>query len=155
MPEQTVILFVHEQTAAKISTEEKKEKARKSKLQERNRLNRIDNSEFMRNGDYMPTRFGAEVDAVYTIAQAKVDTNPENTVAVVSESGRPEVVLALTSDTALVCSSVDRIPIHGTMDLVNSFRVASVCSNKLSLLAECFAEIHLAFHTRTCAWFWV
>jgi len=62
----------------------------------------FDNSEFMRNGDYIPTRLGAEVDIVGMIAQAKCDSNPENTVAMVSTSGRPNVVLTLTSDVAKV-----------------------------------------------------
>ena len=40
----------------------------------------LDNSEYMRNGDYQPTRFGALVDAVTTVIQTKIDSNTENTV---------------------------------------------------------------------------
>ena len=36
----------------------------------------LDNSEYMRNGDYQPTRFGALVDAVTTVFQTKIDSNP-------------------------------------------------------------------------------
>ena len=88
---------------------------------------RFDNSEYMRNGDYIPTRLASLVETVGMIAQAKCDANPENTVAVVSTAGRPNVVLTLTSDVAKVYSNVDRIPITGTVDLLTSFHVAMVC----------------------------
>ena len=87
----------------------------------------FDNSEFMRNADYIPTRLGAQVDTVGMIAQAKCDSNPENTVALVSTSGRPSVVLTLTNDVAKVFTCTDKIPLNGTVDIINSFNVASVC----------------------------
>ena len=96
--------------------------------------NRFDNSEFMRNGDYIPTRLGAEVETVGMIAQAKCDANPENTVAIVASSGRPNVVLTLTSDVARVFTNTDKIPIVGTIDFINSFHVATVCYFFLFLL---------------------
>ena len=40
----------------------------------------IDNSEWTRNGDYAPTRFQAQADAVNLLAGAKTQANPENTV---------------------------------------------------------------------------
>ena len=48
----------------------------------------IDNSEFMRNGDYAPTRFDAQADAVNIVFQTKIDSNPENTVGVMSMAGK-------------------------------------------------------------------
>jgi 26S proteasome regulatory subunit N10 len=44
----------------------------------------IDNSEYMRNGDYQPTRFEAQSDAVNSIFQTKIDSNPENTVGIMT-----------------------------------------------------------------------
>lgn len=44
----------------------------------------LDNSEYMRNGDYVPSRFDAQTHAVNTIFQAKIDSNPENTVGVMT-----------------------------------------------------------------------
>lgn len=44
----------------------------------------VDNSEYMRNGDYVPSRFDAQTDAVSTIFQTKIDSNPENTVGVMT-----------------------------------------------------------------------
>lgn len=48
----------------------------------------IDNSEYMRNGDYLPTRFGAQADAVNTIFRTKIDSNPENTVGIMTMAGK-------------------------------------------------------------------
>jgi len=48
----------------------------------------IDNSEFMRNGDYQPTRFEAQSDAVTTVFGSKTDSNPENTVGVMTSAGK-------------------------------------------------------------------
>lgn len=48
----------------------------------------IDNSEFMRNGDYTPTRFEAQVDAVGLLFSAKTQSNPENTVGLMSMGGK-------------------------------------------------------------------
>lgn len=48
----------------------------------------IDNSEYMRNGDYQPTRFDAQRDAVNTVFQTKIDANPENTVGIMTMAGK-------------------------------------------------------------------
>ena len=48
----------------------------------------LDNSEYMRNGDYQPTRFGALADAVTTVFQTKIDSNPENTVGVMTMANK-------------------------------------------------------------------
>lgn len=48
---------------------------------------RLDNSEFMRNGDYTPTRFEAQVDAINLIFTAKTQSNPENTVGLMTMGG--------------------------------------------------------------------
>lgn len=48
----------------------------------------IDDSEYMRNGDYLPTRFDAQADAVNIVFQTKVDSNPENTVGIMTMAGK-------------------------------------------------------------------
>lgn len=48
----------------------------------------IDNSEFMRNGDYVPTRMEAQVDAVNMITSVKTQQHPENTIAVLTMAGQ-------------------------------------------------------------------
>jgi len=46
----------------------------------------IDNSEWMRNGDFMPTRIQAQQDAVSVICHAKTRQNPENNVALMTSA---------------------------------------------------------------------
>ena len=51
----------------------------------------VDNSEYMRNGDYPPDRFRAQSAAVTTLFQTKVDSNPENTVGFMTMAGKGSV----------------------------------------------------------------
>lgn len=53
----------------------------------------------MRNGDYAPTRLASEYDAVATMCACKVNQNPENTVGLISFSGKPGGVRLLTAPT--------------------------------------------------------
>lgn len=48
----------------------------------------VDNSEFMRNGDFTPSRFSAQSDAVSVIFGTKTQSNPENTVGVMTMAGK-------------------------------------------------------------------
>jgi 26S proteasome regulatory subunit N10 len=42
----------------------------------------------MRNGDYTPSRFEAQADAVNTIFQVKTRAHPENTVGIMTMAGK-------------------------------------------------------------------
>ena len=44
----------------------------------------VDNSEWMRNGDFIPTRLDAQGDAINMACRAKLRQNPENTVGLMS-----------------------------------------------------------------------
>ena len=58
----------------------------------------IDNSDFMRNGDFAPSRMEAQLDAVNLLSGAKTQSNPENVVGLLSTAGRGvEVQVALLS----------------------------------------------------------
>jgi 26S proteasome regulatory subunit N10 len=48
----------------------------------------LDNSEWMRNGDYTPTRLEAQKDAVNLIFGSKTNSNPENTVGLLTMAGK-------------------------------------------------------------------
>ncbi|XP_021754668.1 26S proteasome non-ATPase regulatory subunit 4 homolog [Chenopodium quinoa] len=53
----------------------------------------------MRNGDYSPTRFQALFDAVNLICGAKTQSNPENTVVILTMAGKGvRVFVTPTSD---------------------------------------------------------
>jgi 26S proteasome regulatory subunit N10 len=53
----------------------------------------VDNSEWTRNGDYAPTRFSAQNEAVGYLANAKLQENQESSVGLMSMAGnRIEVI---------------------------------------------------------------
>ena len=53
----------------------------------------VDNSEWMRNGDYTPSRLEAQADAVNLICSAKTGANSENTIGLMTTAGAQYVVL--------------------------------------------------------------
>ena len=69
----------------------------------------IDNSEYMRNGDYPPTRFEAQTDAINTVFQTKTDSNPENSVGIMTMAGKGWVAINLP-----IVSSLTEIKTGGT-----------------------------------------
>ena len=44
----------------------------------------VDNSEFMRNGDFIPSRLQAQQDAVNMVCHSKTRSNPENNVGLLT-----------------------------------------------------------------------
>ncbi len=44
----------------------------------------VDTSEFMRNGDFIPTRIQAQQDAVNLVCMSKTRSNPENNVGLIT-----------------------------------------------------------------------
>jgi len=87
----------------------------------------LDNSEWMRNGDYTPTRLEAQQDALNLITGAKTQSNPESTVAVVACAGKsPEVLVTLTGDLGKVLSSLHDVKIGKSLDFVAGIQVAQL-----------------------------
>lgn len=89
----------------------------------------IDNSEYMRNGDYAPTRFDAMVDALNIVFQTKTDTNPENTVGLMTLAGRgPEVLVTHTRELGQVIAGahLTRNKISGAVDIATAVNVAQL-----------------------------
>ncbi|KAH9065110.1 hypothetical protein EDB83DRAFT_2599543 [Lactarius deliciosus] len=80
----------------------------------------LDNSEYMRNGDYQPSRFEALADAVKTVFSTKIDSNPENTVGVMTMANKgPEVLVTHTKEIGQILTAV-----HNTS--TNLGRTASI-----------------------------
>lgn len=44
----------------------------------------VDNSDYMRNGDFVPTRLQAQQDAVNLVCLSKTRSNPENNVGLLT-----------------------------------------------------------------------
>jgi len=63
----------------------------------------LDNSEFMRNGDYVPTRLEAQQDAANLLVGAKTQSHPESTVGV---SAGTELLVSPTEDVGKLLSAV-------------------------------------------------
>lgn len=87
----------------------------------------IDNSEFTRNGDYSPSRFEAQKDAVQLIFQSKTKSNPENTVGVLAYGGDgPQVLSTLTTDVGKILSGLHELKISGKLQFMNGIQVAAL-----------------------------
>jgi len=87
----------------------------------------IDNSEYMRNGDYTPTRFSAQSDAVSVIFQRKTNANPENTVGLMSMAGKtPQVLVTPTTDVGKILQGLHQTQISDEADISTSLQVAQL-----------------------------
>ncbi|XWS40182.1 hypothetical protein CRYUN_Cryun18bG0118500 [Craigia yunnanensis] len=87
----------------------------------------IDNSEWMRNGDYSPSRFQSQTDAVSLICGAKTQSNPENTVGILTMAGKGVRVLATpTSDLGKILSCMHGLEMGGEMNLAAGIQIAQL-----------------------------
>ena len=107
----------------------------------------VDNSESSRNGDYTPTRYDAQADAVNIIFQNVVQGNPESSVGLMSMAGRgPEVLVTLTTDQGKILEGLHRTKknISGSAQLSRGIQVAWVCG--ISSLLGCGSSRQLTSH---------
>lgn len=90
---------------------------------------RLDNTEYMRNGDYSPTRLEAQNDAVQLITNAKLQANVENAVSIMTMGGpsyilicfhlsinnyfSPKVMVTLTPEQGKLMASISSVTIEG------------------------------------------
>lgn len=87
----------------------------------------VDNSEASRNGDYVPSRWEAQQDAVNMIFSAKTGANPESSVGLMSMGGNtPEILTTLTTDIGKVLDGLHRTKIKGSSHFVTGINVAAV-----------------------------
>ncbi|KAH8905596.1 26S proteasome non-ATPase regulatory subunit 4 [Coniochaeta sp. PMI_546] len=89
----------------------------------------VDNSESSRNGDYTPTRFEAQADAVNVVFQNVVQGNPESSVGLMSMGGKgPEVLVTLTTDQGKILEGLHRTKkkIQGSAHLATGIQVAGL-----------------------------
>ncbi|KAF9736327.1 hypothetical protein PMIN06_011000 [Paraphaeosphaeria minitans] len=87
----------------------------------------VDNSEASRNGDYVPSRWEAQADAVNLIFSAKTGANPESSVGLMSMGGsQPEILTTLTTDIGKVLDGLHRTKIKGTSHFSTGINVAAL-----------------------------
>lgn len=91
----------------------------------------LDNSEYMRNGDYIPTRLEAQHDAANLLVNAKTQSNPESTVGVIAMAGTTgsgpgkggtgaELLVSPTDDMGKILAALHGVPTRGAGDSASS-----------------------------------
>eukprot|EP00753_Platysulcus_tardus_P022042 PLAT9207.4.p3 GENE.PLAT9207.4~~PLAT9207.4.p3 ORF type:complete len:399 (+),score=180.19 PLAT9207.4:33-1199(+) len=87
----------------------------------------MDTSEWMRNGDYIPTRFEAQRDAVNMVCGVKTQENPENTVGVLTMAGkRVQVRCPPTTDMGKILAAVHSATLGGSCQFAAGLAVAKL-----------------------------
>ena len=88
----------------------------------------IDNSDWCRNGDYMPNRFQAQISAANFIIENRCETNPENSLGIMTMAGkRVEMVSTLTNDESRLLGSMSSIPLNGECDIISALSISILC----------------------------
>ncbi|XP_052772323.1 26S proteasome non-ATPase regulatory subunit 4-like [Mya arenaria] len=83
----------------------------------------VDNSDYMRNGDFVPTRLQAQQDAVNLVCHSKTRSNPENNVGLIVMSN-VEVLTTLTSDVGRILSKLHQVQPKGEIRFCTAVKVA-------------------------------
>eukprot|EP00055_Hartaetosiga_balthica_P002645 m.4689 g.4689 ORF g.4689 m.4689 type:complete len:444 (+) comp2277_c0_seq1:88-1419(+) len=86
----------------------------------------MDNSEFMRNGDFSPNRLQAECDAANLVINTKLRDNPESSVAVLTMGHKIDVRSTLTTDKSKLNHCLHDIDTHGDCDFLSGIMVAQL-----------------------------
>lgn len=83
----------------------------------------VDNSEYMRNGDFLPTRLQAQQDAVNLVTQSKLRSNPESNVGLMTLA-ELSVLVTLTTDTGKVLAKLHAVQPKGEMKFIQGIKIA-------------------------------
>ncbi|XP_059472814.1 26S proteasome non-ATPase regulatory subunit 4 [Neocloeon triangulifer] len=83
----------------------------------------VDNSDYMRNGDFLPTRMQAQQDAVSMVCHSKTRSNPENNVGLLTMAN-VEVLATLTTDVGRIMSKLHQVQPNGYISLLTGIRIA-------------------------------
>lgn len=88
----------------------------------------IDNSEYMRNGDYSPTRLQAQNETVNYLTNSKIEGNQESEVGFLSMAGRRiEVHNSLSRSVGDIMTSLkERVKIQGQCDFMSGLKIAQL-----------------------------
>jgi len=88
----------------------------------------LDNSEWMRNGDFLPSRLVAQNDAAILLSTQKIDQHPESAVAVVSMAGKtgPKILMNLSNDDGKLMNVISSIKVEGQADVSSTLQLAEL-----------------------------
>lgn len=85
----------------------------------------FDNSDYQRNGDYLPTRLNAQKDGIHLVCLTKLRTNPENNVGLLTMANSTvEVLATLTTDVGRIMSKMHLVQPQGNVNLITGIRIA-------------------------------
>lgn len=87
----------------------------------------VDSSEWAQNGDYTPTRFDAQRDAVNLLFGIKTQANPESAVGLMTMGGRgPEVLVTLTDELGKMLAAMHGVKLQGKSHLTTALQVGEL-----------------------------
>lgn len=84
----------------------------------------VDTSEYMRNGDFVPSRLQAQQDAVSLICHSKVRSNIENNVGLLTLSDNPEVLATMTMEVGKILTKLHQIEPKGFLNFMTGIKIA-------------------------------
>lgn len=87
----------------------------------------LDNSDWMRNGDYAPSRFEAQQDAAGVLCNDRLNNNPENTVGLLTMAGQGVDLLASpTEESGKILACFSQIKMGGKCDFTTAVQIAQL-----------------------------
>lgn len=86
----------------------------------------MDNSEFMRNGDYSPTRLDVMLDAVNLVYKTKTQ-HRESSIGLMTMAGaKPDVLMTLSAEVKEMHRYIKAVSLAGKVDLLHSMQKAQL-----------------------------
>jgi len=87
----------------------------------------LDNSDWMRNSDYAPSRLESQQDAASIICNDRIHSNPENTVGILTMAGNGvDLLVSPTEEAGKILASFASVAIGGKSDLATSVQIAQL-----------------------------
>jgi len=87
----------------------------------------VDNSDWSRNGDFLPTRWEAQEEASNMISQAKCEANAESSVGLMVMAGKQvEILVTPVQDPGRILASFPNVKIGGRIQLATSLQIAQL-----------------------------
>lgn len=83
-----------------------------------------DTSEFMRNGDFVPTRIQAQQDAVNLVCLSKTKSNPENNVGLITMSPTVKVLVTMTTEVERILATLHQVQPDGPLQFLTGIKIA-------------------------------
>jgi len=92
----------------------------------------VDNSEWMRNGDFSPSRYDAQFDTCNLICGQRSEDNAQSSLALITSAGdRSEVKVTLTDDIGEIITALHRVKdkIGGKCNFAQSLKIGQLVLN--------------------------